>query len=282
LIEDPGHQGRFQPTQILRVQKDITMKKKILIMGLPGSGKSYLAGLLAPMIDAVWLNADRVRQEANDWDFSPEGRTRQAERMKRLAQDALYTGKHVIADFVCPTPRTREDFGADYVVWVDTITAGRYEDTNKMFVAPDTYDFRVPTQNAELWAIRIANDIQEYVWDNKKPTAQMLGRFQPWHEGHQALFEETLKKTGQVAIMIRDVQGWGDNPFDFATVKNNIDSALVSDYKGRYQIILVPNITNICYGRGVGYKIENIILPENVQKISATDIRKKMREEGKL
>ena len=110
----------------------------------------------------------------------------------------------------------------------------------------------------------------------------MLGRFQPWHEGHQALFEETLKKTGQVAIMIRDVQGWGDNPFDFTTVKNNIDSALISDYKGRYQITLVPNITNICYGRGVGYKIENIVLPENVQKISATDIRKKMREDGKL
>jgi adenylylsulfate kinase len=258
------------------------MKKKILIMGLPGSGKSYLAGLLAPMIDAVWLNADRVRQEANDWDFSSEGRTRQAERMKRLAQEALDTGKHVIADFVCPTPSTREDFGADYTVWVDTITAGRYEDTNKMFVAPEQYDFRVPTQNADLWAIRIANDIQEYVWDNIKPTAQMLGRFQPWHEGHQALFEETLKKTGQVAIMIRDVQGWGDNPFDFDTVKNNINSALVSDYKGRYQIILVPNITNICYGRGVGYKIENIVLPENVQKISATDIRKKMREQGKL
>jgi hypothetical protein len=74
----------------------------------------------------------------------------------------------------------------------------------------------------------------------------------------------------------------GDNPFDFDTVKKNIDSALVSDYKGRYQVILVPNITNICYGRGVGYKIEEIVLPENVQKISATDIRKKMREEGKL
>jgi len=151
-----------------------------------------------------------------------------------------------------------------------------------MFVAPEHYDFRVPTQNAELWAIRISNDIQEYVWDNRKPTAEMLGRFQPWHEGHQALFEETLKKTGQVAIMIRDVQGVGDNPFDFDTVKKNIDSALTADYKGRYQIILVPNITNICYGRGVGYKIENIVLPENIQKISATDIRKRLREEGKL
>lgn len=251
-------------------------------MGLPGSGKSYLADKLAPMIGAVWLNADRVRQEAGDWDFSPEGRLRQAQRMKRLAQEALDSGHHVIADFVCPTPQTREDFGADYTVWVDTIKEGRFEDTNRMFVAPEDYDFRVPTQNAELWAIRIANDIQEYVWDNKKPTAEMLGRFQPWHEGHQALFEEILKKTGQVAIMIRDVQGWGDNPFDFDTVKKNIESALTPDYKNRFQVLLVPNITNICYGRGVGYKIENIILPDHIQKISATDIRKKMRDRGEL
>jgi adenylylsulfate kinase len=256
--------------------------KKILIMGLPGSGKSYLAGVLAPMIDAVWLNADRVRQEANDWDFSPAGRSRQAERMRRLAQESLNNNKHVIADFVCPTPKTREDFAADYTVWVDTIKEGRFEDTNKMFVPPEHYDFRVPTQNAELWAIRISNDIQEYVWDNRKPTAQMLGRWQPWHEGHQTLFEEIIKKTGQVNIQVRDVQGVGDNPFDFDTVKKNIDYALEKDYKNRYKITLVPNITNICYGRGVGYKIENIVLPENIQKISATDIRKKMREDGKL
>lgn len=257
------------------------MAKKILIMGLPGSGKSYLADKLSPMINAVWLNADRVREEANDWDFTPEGRQRQANRMKSLSQKALDEGKNVIADFVCPTPKTREDFNADYTVWVDTIKEGRFEDTNKMFQAPDEYDFRVPTQNAELWSIRIADEIQEYKWDNRKPTAQMLGRWQPWHEGHQTLFEEIIKKTGQVNIQVRDVQGVGDNPFDFDTVKKNIEAALIS-YKSRIKITLVPNITNICYGRGVGYKIEEIILPENIQKISATDIRKKMREEGKL
>jgi hypothetical protein len=255
--------------------------KKILVMGLPGSGKSYLADKLATILGANWLNADRVRAEANDWDFSLEGRTRQAERMKSLAQEGLDRGKHVIADFVCPTPKTREDFAADYTVWVDTIKEGRFEDTNKMFVPPEEYDFRVPTQNAELWSLRIADEIQEYVWDNRRPTAQMLGRWQPWHEGHQALFEEIIKKTGQVNIQVRDVQGIGDNPFDFKTVKKNIEQALQT-YKNRIQITLVPNITNICYGRGVGYKIEEIILPENVQKISATDIRKKMREEGKL
>ena len=127
----------------------MSKNKKILVMGLPGSGKSYLADKIATILGAEWLNADRVREAANDWDFSPEGRTRQAERMKRLAQEGLDRGKHVIADFICPTNKTREDFAADYTVWVDTIKEGRFEDTNKMFVPPEEYDFRVPTQNAE-------------------------------------------------------------------------------------------------------------------------------------
>ena len=120
-----------------------------------------------------------------------------------------------------------------------------------------------------------------HVWDNKHPTAQMLGRWQPWHAGHQKLFEEILKKTGQVNIMVRDVQGIDDNPFDFQTVKTNIEKALF-EYKGRFKVSLVPNITNICYGRSVGYKIEEIKLPEQIQKISATKIRNKMRLMGKL
>ena len=111
-----------------------------------------------------------------------------------------------------------------------------------------------------------------HTWDNKHPTAQMLGRWQPWHAGHQKLFEETLKKTGQVNIMVRDVKGVGDNPFDIETVKNNIENAL-KDFKNRIKISLVPNITNICYGRGVGYKIEEVALPKEIQEISATKIR---------
>ena len=121
-----------------------------------------------------------------------------------------------------------------------------------------------------------------YQWDNKKPTAQMLGRWQPFHDGHYALFEEIIKKTGQACIQIRDVQGVDDNPFDFEIVKKKIEERLLPKYKNRFKIILVPNITNICYGRGVGYKIEEITLPEEIQKISATKIRKKMREEGEL
>ena len=119
-------------------------------------------------------------------------------------------------------------------------------------------------------------------WDNKHPTAQMLGRWQPWHAGHQKLFEETLKKTGQVNIMVRDVKGVDDNPFDFETVKKSIEERLNPEFEGKFKIMLVPNITNICYGRGVGYKIEEIVLSEEIQKISATKIRAKMREDGKL
>ena len=121
-----------------------------------------------------------------------------------------------------------------------------------------------------------------YEWDNKKPTAQMLGRWQPFHDGHYLLFKEILKKTGQVLIQVRDVQGVEDNPFDFETVKLNIEKRLNAEYEGHFKIVLVPNITNICYGRGVGYKIEEIVMPEEIQKISATKIRAKMREEGKL
>ena len=120
------------------------------------------------------------------------------------------------------------------------------------------------------------------IWDNKKPTAQMLGRWQPFHEGHYKLFEQIVKKTGQVLIMVRDVQGVGDNPFNFDTVKNNIEEKLNAKYEGQFKIVLVPNITNICYGRGVGYKIEEVVLPEKIQQISATKIREKMRKEGKL
>jgi len=114
--------------------------------------------------------------------------------------------------------------------------------------------------------------------DYKKPTAQMLGRWQPFHDGHFALFEEAIKKTGQVCIMVRDTGGNDEsNPFDFDFVKEKIQEKLLPKYKDKFDIILVPNITNICYGRGVGYEIEEIDLPDHIKKISATDIRKNMK-----
>ena len=258
------------------------LNKKILIMGLPDSGKTTLASKLVSLLNAKWLNNDEVRKVANDWNFSEEARIRQAKRMTDLAEKYIREGHYVIADFICPTPETRELFNADYVVWVDTINKGRFEDTNKMFVKPEKFDFQVTTQNAELWALQIADQIIEYKWDNKKPTAQILGRWQPFHDGHYTLFEETIKKTGQVCILVRDVQGVDDNPFDFEFIKSKIMERLEPKFKNRFKVVLVPNITNICYGRGVGYKIEEIVLSEKIQKVSATKIRKEMRKKGKL
>ena len=134
--------------------------KIILIMGLPGSGKTTLANELGPMLDAKRLNADEVRKEANDWDFSEEGRTRQAKRMADFAKKLKDDGNYVVADFVCPTPEARDLFPADFVVWVDTIKEGRFEDTNKMFIKPDKYDFHVTTQDAKNWAPKIFNKIK--------------------------------------------------------------------------------------------------------------------------
>ena len=136
-------------------------KLKILICGLPGSGKTTLAERLVPMLNAVWLNADEVRKNADDWDFSPEGRNRQANRMKSMAEEAINNNRNVVADFVCPTEKTREDFSADYTIWMDTLTEGRFEDTNTMFVPPKHYDYKVTHMDAEMWAFLIKQDIHK-------------------------------------------------------------------------------------------------------------------------
>ena len=134
--------------------------KKILIMGLPGSGKTTLALELAPLINAKRVNADEIRKLYNDWDFSEEARKRQAKRMSDLADKIKKEGKNVIADFICPTNETRSLFNADYIVWVDTIKKGRYQDTNMMFVKPEKFDCHVTTQDAKKWAAIITEKLK--------------------------------------------------------------------------------------------------------------------------
>lgn len=274
-------------------------------MGLPGSGKTFLAVALKkylennssvkhmPMSRAInmevtptsyscsvdWFNADEIRKRYNDWDFSKEGRIRQSLRMAEFALKS--TGDFVICDFVAPLVEMRNNFKADWTIWLDTIDQGRYDDTNKAFIAPTVYDFRVTEQNADKWAEFIGNHILEDrrrpVFDWQKETVQMLGRWQPWHAGHRALFERAIAKTGQVVIQIRDCQGWNNsNPFAIAQVKDNIRKDLDMLYQGQYEIQVVPNIVNITYGRDVGYKIEQESFDSSITSISATNIRKSM------
>ena len=256
--------------------------QKILIMGLPGAGKTTIADAVRDRTNALHINADEIRAGLNkDLGFSLEDRIENARRLGELARLLEQKqDKPVLVDFVCPTKETRQAFGdADVVVWVDTIDKSRFEDTNKAFIAPEVYDFRITEQNAEKWAEFIA----DHIVDNRRrprfnwqlPTVQMLGRWQPWHDGHRALFERAIAKTGQVVIQIRDCQGWqGTNPFEIEKVKSFIRRDLDSLYQGQYELQVVPNIVNITYGRDVGYTIEQETFDDSITSISATKIRK--------
>jgi len=250
---------------------------KILVMGLPGAGKTTLAQALVPRLNALHFNADAVRANINkDLGFSREDRIEQARRMGWLCDRAVEAGAFGVADFVCPTQETREAFGDAFVVWVDRVQKSRFPDTDDMFEPPSCYDVRVtPEGSPAHWAEKICTMLLP-TFNPKKPTALFLGRYQPFHNGHKKLIEEGLKRVGQVCIAVRDTQGTDDkNPLDFQAVKARIEAALWQ-YRGRIAVVQLPNITNVFYGRDVGYVVERLVLDEATEQISATRIRREL------
>lgn len=245
----------------------------IQIIGLPGSGKTTLATALADRINAVHLNADYVRATINsDLGFTPEDRIEHARRMGAMAQMLSSQGLIVVVDFICPTAVTRAAFGKpDILVWMDTIAEGRFEDTNKLWEKPTEFNYHFVSYDSSNQTNLIIAQSNLHDW--KAPTTLMLGRYQPWHEGHHALLEKAHERTEQVLIAVRDTQGTSKkDPLSYQQVARHI----VSAYARPPFVMKVPNITNIVYGRDVGYKIEQVDLGADIHAISATQKRKEM------
>jgi hypothetical protein len=246
----------------------------IQIIGLPGSGKTTLANALADRINAVHLNADYVRATINsDLGFTIEDRIEHSRRMGEIAKMLSGQGINVVVDFICPTPATRESFGKpDILIWMNTIEEGRFEDTNKMFVKPDKFDVIFDSHNMDeyqksTWIIQKFN-----LHDWSAPTTLMLGRYQPWHEGHHALYKEAGERTNQVMLGVRNTYNTSPkDPLTFDQVKGYIAQ---DDFMKDAMVVRMPNITNIIYGRDVGYKIEQVSLGADIEAISATQKRK--------
>jgi adenylylsulfate kinase len=256
------------------------MHRKILIMGLPGAGKTTLSKVLAPRLNAVHFNADEVRANVNkDLGFSEADRIEQARRMGWLCDQVVKVGGFAIADFICPAPAMREAFMGEisaFVIFVDRIKTGAFEDTNRMFVPPGKFDLRVTAEGTpEFWAEE-AMKLLRPVFDPKQPTALFVGRYQPFHDGHKALIAQGIRRVGQVCNAVRDTHGTdAKNPFAFEHVRARIEHGL-REFEGRFIVAPLPNITHIFYGRDVGYAIERIELDPATEQVSATDLRRRM------
>ena len=248
--------------------------RRILVMGLPGAGKTTLATKLALRLNAVHFNADEVRgQHQQRPRVQRRGPGEQARRMSWLCDKVSRTGNYAIADFVCPTADTRAAFGPAFIVWLDRIEEGRFRDTNRLFVHPDRFEVRVTKEGApEAWVERIVAMLQP-VFDPQAPTALFLGRYQPFHDGHRALVLEGIRRVGQACIAVRDTHGTDmKNHYLFEEVRSRIEASM-ADQRGRFVVVPLPNITNVYYGRDVGYSIERLDLGTDVHAISATNVR---------
>lgn len=247
------------------------MTSKILIMGLPGAGKTTLTAALAPLLNAVVFNGDEVRLSiSRDLGFSHDDRVEHARRMGWLCDRVAGSGGAVIADFICPTPETRAAFGDAFVIWVDRIREGRFADTNRLFVPPAHYDERVTAEGApRWWAERIVARLRP-AFDPRRPTALFIGRYHLFHDGHCRMVEEGIRRVGQACIAVRDVDAAGSHspPPPFCDVRRRIDDGLRS-HAGKYSVVPLPNITHIVCGRDAGYSIERINMSDDCETVPA-------------
>jgi adenylylsulfate kinase len=247
----------------------------IQVIGLPGSGKTTFAKELADRINAIHLNADEVRAELNkDLGFTPADRIEHARRMGALSRLLTKQGYHVVVDFINPTDETRKAFGKpDKVVWMNRKPTRDFPDTTAMWELPNKVDLMFDDKIEYIDAARIAC-IDFRIHDWREPTTLMLGRYQPWHEGHHALYEEAGKRTSQVMLGVRNTFNTSPkDPLTFNEVKEHISK---DEFMDGAMVIRMPNITNIVYGRDVGYKIEQVSLGADIEAISATQKRKEM------
>ena len=251
--------------------------KTILVFGLPGSGKTTFATKLKQLLgdSAIHFNGDEFRKTYNDWDFSEEGRLRQVSRMKNAALNAHVEGKYAILDFVCPKIEYRKLINADFAIFVDRKPVRDFPDTTSMFERPENESHWILSDDSdtEYFADIISTMLLESNFEETAPTALMIGRFQPFHDGHKALFLKALEKHGQVCIAVRDMPRDEKNPYDALEVTGNIHKSLI-EYRGKYTVVILPNIVDVVYGRDVGWTVSKIDLPSEIEAISATKIRK--------
>lgn len=212
---------------------------KVLIYGLPGSGKTRLATKLKEYLGKVV----ELHEDDNE-DFSAEGFVRQGQQLKRKCDESTFKGKIAIAEFIAPFETLRTDFDADFIVFMNTITKSENADVDSVFEPGKDYDYKVTAKNDED-AIKLAWTLaRQHCWNNKVPTAELLGTWQSWDSAHQALLDKALEQCPQVYLMIRDVPIDSKNPWTASQVMLRLREKLVN-YCSRVKIAIVPNITVI-------------------------------------